>query len=68
VRVEAFKADLSWELQPDGRWQFDYSQPRSHFHVFCSEKGNHAGYSKPDNYQMKFYFGDLPPGLRAKLV
>jgi hypothetical protein len=38
VRVEAFKADLSWTKADDGVWEFGWSQPRSHFHVYCSGK------------------------------
>jgi hypothetical protein len=63
TRVEAYKADLEWALQPDSTWKFGCA-PRSHFHLFCSEKGNHAGYARPDNDQMKLYFNQLPEQLR----
>ena len=61
--VEAFKAELSWERQEDGTWRFFFGQPRSHFHVYCSEKGNHAGYKRGDDSRMKFYADQLPDEL-----
>ena len=64
VRVEAFKADLGWALEPDGTWRFSFSAPRSHHHLFRSEKGTHAGYSRPDSDQMKFYYGRLPEAVK----
>ena len=62
VRVEAYKADLWWDFK-DGQWVFSYGRPRSHFHLFCSEKGNHAGYPRRDSDQMKFYGDHLPDEL-----
>jgi hypothetical protein len=64
VRVEAFKADLSWSLGDGGRWTFHHGEPRSHYHVFCSEKGNHVASSRPDSDQMKFFWQDLPEQIR----
>jgi hypothetical protein len=66
VRVEAYKADLLWTFK-DGRWSFRFSEPRSHFHLFCSEKGNHAGYPRRDSDQLKFYWQHLPEELREVL-
>ncbi len=66
VRIEAYKADIEWEYANDGTWQFGFS-PRSHCHLFCSEKGNHAGYKRQDNYKMKFYFDQLPEEILAIL-
>ena len=37
VRIEAYKADLSWEAVTDSEWTLSW-EPRSHFHLFCSEK------------------------------
>jgi hypothetical protein len=37
-------------------------EPRSHYHLYCSEKGNHAGYGRED--AVKRYYQDLPPTLR----
>ena len=67
VGVEAFKADLSWTRQEDGSWSFHYSEPRSHYHLVCSEKGNHAGWGRPDAEAMKFDFRELPPELQAAI-
>ena len=61
VRVEAFNADLSWAVDDSGRWTFNHSQPRSHYHLFCSEKGNHAGDRHPE--QMKCYLSGIPDDL-----
>jgi hypothetical protein len=64
VRFEAYKADVDWTLDEKGVWRFSFG-PRSHYHLFCSEKGNHAGSLRPDNQQMKFYWQDLPEELQA---
>ena len=65
VGIEAYKADVSWTLC-DGSWTFDFS-PRSHYHLTCSEKGNHTGFGREDSDQMKFYLEELPTEL-AQLV
>jgi hypothetical protein len=64
AKVEAFKADVSWNRREDGTWQFDWG-PRSHYHLSCSLKGNHAGYDRPDDPRMKFYFEQLPDDLKT---
>jgi hypothetical protein len=63
VRVEAFKANLTWTRRDDGSWTFGWGQPRSHYHCYCSEKGNHAGYGRPDSEQLKLYYDQLPKEL-----
>lgn len=63
VRVEAYKADLEWTLGADGTWTFSTGAPRSHYHLFCSEKGNHAGTLRHDDDRMKFYLDQLPDKL-----
>ena len=64
VRVEAYKADVWWVLdQQTGAWSFSVGEPRSHFHLFCSERGNHASKGRPD--ALKYYYRDLPAELRA---
>ncbi len=65
VRVEAYKADLQWVHDASGNWTFVCGEPRSHYHLFCSEKGNHSGSMRADNDQMKRFFGDLPVELQA---
>ena len=64
VRIEAFKADLAWRRGEDGKWLFSVGEPRSHYHLYCSEKGNHAGYRKDDAEGMKFYYQNLPAALK----
>ena len=59
IRIEAYKADLSWNIDAEGRAAFDF-QTRSHYHLFCSEKGNHAGIRRQDPATMKFWFDQLP--------
>ena len=49
------------------KWRVGIGEPRSHYHVFCSEKGNHAGVRRSDDDRMKFYFGDLPEALRRAI-
>jgi hypothetical protein len=66
VRVEAYKADLKWEFSADGVWSFAYGAPLSHYHLFCSEKNNHAGLKRED--ALKFRWEELPVELRARLA
>ena len=66
VRVEAYKAELVWSLGADGVWSFAFA-PRSHWHLFCSLKGNHAGSLRPDDPQMKFRDRELPLAVEAVL-
>jgi len=63
VGIEAYKADIGWTLR-DGEWKFSCGDPRSHYHLTCSLKGNHAGYKGSDSEQLKFYLQDLPEALR----
>lgn len=63
VRVEAYKADVAWEQNSEGEWEMSAS-PRTHFHLFCSEKGNHAGYQRQDDPRMKLWGRDLPEELQ----
>ena len=63
VRVEAFHADLSWALGENGEWTFSHSQPRSQYHLFCSEKGNHDGDRRPE--QMNVYLSGMSDDLLA---
>jgi hypothetical protein len=67
VRVEAYKADIVYALDDDGNWGVSIRPPRSHYHVFCSEKGNHAGYGQADDSRMKFYYQDLPHALKIAI-
>ena len=55
-KVLAYKADLAWELDKLGNWNFHFGYPRSDYHQYCSEKGNHG-----DSDKMKFRH--LPDGL-----
>lgn len=41
--------------------------PRSHYRLFCSEKGNHAGALRRDDEQMKFHSRHLPDEVKAIL-
>ena len=63
VRIEAYKADITWLPDADGRWSFHF-RPHSHFHLFCSEKGNHAGFRRQDPMDMKFWFDRLPAAIQ----
>ena len=67
VRVEAYKADIEWSEDDKGQWCFDW-RPGSHYHLFCSEHGNHAGWKRQDDSRMKLFFDELPDGLRALIL
>jgi hypothetical protein len=61
TRVEAYKADVTWTPDADGKWKPRVGEPRSHYHLFCSEKGNHAGTRGQD--RLKCYLSALPMRL-----
>lgn len=67
VRIEAYKADLVWQADEEGRWRFDF-QPRSHYHLYCSLKGNHAGFKRQDPFDMKDWLDRLPEALQALIT
>ena len=62
AKVEAYKADLEWSFDTANGWTFSAGEPRSHYHVFCSEKGNHAGVMRED--ALKLYYSQLPDALK----
>jgi hypothetical protein len=64
THVEAYKCDVSWGQDADGNWRPHVQEVRSHYHLFCSERGSHAGIGLPDNGRMKFYLNELPDGLK----
>jgi len=64
ARIEAYKADLEWTCREDGDWTFRFGRPRSHFHLYCSEKGDHSGQLRPSDPRMKFYADELPLDLQ----
>ena len=63
THIEAYKADVTWRPDHDGKWRPSVGEPRSHYHLFCSEKGNHAGSARDDHPQMKLRYlpDDLEP-------
>ena len=64
TRVEIYKCDVTWAPHEDGKWRPSVTEVRSHYHLFCSEEGGHAGTSQPDdNSGMKFYRKHLPDSL-----
>ena len=64
VRVEVYKADVEWSPDANGRWRISRLEPRSHYHLFCSKRDNHAGMQRSDDERMKFYRNELPEALR----
>ena len=63
-RIEVYQADIKWSRTPDGTWELDW-YPRSHYHLFCSQKGSHSGWAKSDDPRMKFHWNELPEEVRA---
>jgi hypothetical protein len=63
VRIEAYQAELAWSFQTDGTRKFQAGQPRSHYHLFCSESGSHGGESGSEAEAMKVWH--LPDGVEG---
>ena len=64
IGVEAYRADIEWRERGEGEWSFAW-RTRSHYRLFCSERGNHAGYKRTDDDRLKFSDKDLPDDVRA---
>ena len=67
VRVEALKADLEW-LYRNELWTFSFSAPRSRYHLFCSENGDHAEVRGEREISLKFYFQELPTDIQDAIL
>jgi len=63
-RIEAYHCACVWD--PDTGEVAIF--PGSHFHLFCSLKGNHAGYLRRDDERMKFWPQGLPDEIAKKLI
>jgi hypothetical protein len=66
THVDAYKCDVTWRPGADGKWRPSVGEVRSHYHLFCSEKENHAGSLRPGSAQMKRYLVELPDGLELE--
>jgi len=55
--IKLIKVNVEIDLSEDGKI-IDISLERSdyHVHLYCSEKGNHAGYGRRDSEQMKCWW------------
>jgi hypothetical protein len=67
VRIETYKADLTWERDGAGKWRFDFRQ-RTHLHLYCSLKGIHAGFKRQDPRAMKYWLDQVPPEVQRLLL
>ena len=63
VRVACYKAEVRWKHETERGWTFGW-QPRSHYHLFCSEKNDHTGPQRQDDSRMKFHYEELPYNVR----
>jgi hypothetical protein len=61
-RIEAYSATVQWMQRPNGAWVFGW-QERSHYHLFCSLKGAHAGMDRTDDPRMKCDGDQLPQAI-----
>jgi hypothetical protein len=66
TRIEAYGATVQWTQCPTGAWAFTWAE-RSHYHLFCSLKGAHAGMGRPDDPRMKCYVDQLPQDVLTLL-
>ena len=66
-QLEINKADISIGLNEKGEILGVSIKSRYHVHLYCSERGNHAGYIRPHSDKMKVFYQDLPEEMRNKL-
>ena len=66
THIEVYNADIEWRPNAAGEWRQSVS-PRSHYHLFCSEKSNHAGALQSDDSRLKFRLNELPADILAAL-
>jgi hypothetical protein len=66
-RIGAYGATVHWTQRPTGEWLFTWEE-RSHYHLFCSQKGGHAGMGRPDDPRMKYYGNQSPQDMALAFV
>ena len=64
-RVKIIKADIELTLSDTSHINELSIYPRYHFHLYCSIKGNHAGFKRHDSEQMKVW--KLPSEIWSQL-
>jgi hypothetical protein len=59
VGVSAFKADIQWTPDGEGKWRPDVGRLRSHYHLHCSESAHAENFGRDDSPRMKFWLEEL---------
>lgn len=66
--LELIKVNLHIELSEDDKvTSISFNPPRYHVHLYCSEKGNHAGTMRPHSEQLKVWWNDLPKEIKEQI-
>ena len=66
--IEIIKSNLVVSLTEDNKITgIELTKIRYHVHLFCSKKGNHAGYARQHPEKMKIWFSDLPKEIQKQL-
>jgi len=56
-KIKLIKVNLEIELSEDGKITDIFCIPSDyHVHLYCSQKGNHAGFARRDSEQMKCWW------------
>jgi len=66
TRIEGYKADVTWIPDAKGKWRPSVGEPRSYYHLFCSEKETHATTASSDHPQMMKRYRELPAGIKLE--
>ena len=67
VGVEIIRSDLYVSITEDDRVKAVSISPRYHVHLYCSEKGDHAGVKREHSEQMKMWYKELPEWIKKKI-
>lgn len=66
--LKIIKANIRIYLTQDNRvTDINFYTPY-HVHLYCSKKGNHAGYRRLDPPEMKIWFNELPEEIQEQIL
>jgi len=66
-RIEVIKANIKFAVDKKDNLEFSGLNSNHHIHLYCSKKGNHAGYHKLPPEAMKLWLNELPSNIKAGL-
>lgn len=63
VRVKVWHCTVEWDVVDDEV----IIDPGTHVHLYCSEKGDHAGWARKPKWPMRSWAHELPDYIKEEL-